>query len=62
LTDFGHIYRVGAAIGLSPRQVDELTIWEFGQAVQGWKDANCPEESVQPPTAEEHDALVEKYG
>jgi hypothetical protein len=43
--------------------VDELTAWEFGQAVQGWKSANCPEDdAMTPPTDEEHDALMAKYG
>lgn len=52
---------MGAVIGLSPRQVDELTMWELVAAVAGWKAANCPDEAPAPPTPEEHDALVEKY-
>lgn len=31
-------------------------------AVDGWKKANSPEEGPKPPTPEEHDALVAKYG
>jgi hypothetical protein len=33
------------------------------QQLEGWKQANCPEEeTMQPLTDEEHDALMEKYG
>lgn len=28
----------------------------------GWRLANCPDDDIQPPTAEEHEAMVAKYG
>lgn len=49
-------------VGFSPREVDEMTFWEFAAAVSGWTKANCPE--PEKPTAlseEEHDALMAKY-
>lgn len=60
-TDFETLYGLGAIIGLSPRQVDELTEWELSAAVDGWRAANCPDAGPKPPTPDEHDALVAKY-
>jgi hypothetical protein len=32
-------------------------------AVDGWKAANCPDDPApSPPSPEEHDAMIEKYG
>lgn len=42
--------------------MDELTAWELMAAVDGWKSANCPDSGPKPPTGDEHDALVAKYG
>src|SRR5690606_17935169 len=32
----GDIYQSGFAIGMKPREVDQLTPWEFAQCVKGW--------------------------
>lgn len=45
---------------MSPREVDKLSLWEFKSMVDGYEVAHAPPE---PPkiSAEEHDALVDKY-
>lgn len=35
-TDLADIYQTGFAIGLKPREVDQMTPWEFAQCVKGW--------------------------
>jgi hypothetical protein len=49
-------------VGLGPRQIDELTAWEFSAFVTAWKAANCPDEGPKAPSADEHDEMVRKYG
>lgn len=46
---------------MTPRQVDELSLWEFAAAVEGWNRAHGSEPEAPAPSADEHDALVEKY-
>ena len=58
---FGPIYSTGIAMGLGPRQVDDLSLWEFGQIVDGWMTANGIEPRTKPLSDDEHDALVAKY-
>jgi len=42
--------------------VDDLSLWEFAMAVDGWRRANSPEEPASPSLSEaEHDALMAKY-
>lgn len=60
--NFEIIYGLGGVIGFTPRQVDELTAWEFMAAFEGWKDANCPPEAPSAPTPEEHDVMVARFG
>lgn len=48
-------------MGWTPRQVDELSFWELACAVAGFAQANGVEEKLEPPTPEEHDALLAKY-
>lgn len=31
-------------------------------AAEGYRKANTPDEGPKPPTPEEHDRMVEKYG
>lgn len=52
---------MGAALGWTPRQVDQLTFWELHVAVEGWRRAQGVEEDVDPPSPEEHDALAERF-
>jgi hypothetical protein len=49
-------------MGFTPRQVDEMSFWEFLATRDGWLEANCPPDDKSPPTPEEHDAMLEKYG
>lgn len=48
-------------MGLSPRQVDELSLWEFTVAAEGYDIANGGDEKSKPPSEAEHDALMAKY-
>jgi hypothetical protein len=41
--------------------VDDLSLWEFTAAVNGWAKANGAESKPPAPTDEEHDALMAKY-
>lgn len=42
-------------IGYTPREVDQMSLWEFGACIRGWKRANCAAPTgPQPPTAEQH--------
>lgn len=47
-------------MGLGPREVDDLSLWEFGQIMAGWEKANGtskPESLAE----DEHDRLMAKY-
>lgn len=44
-------------MGMSPRQVDECTLWEFASCSEGYRKANQSEEDAPPPMAD--DALAE---
>jgi hypothetical protein len=37
-------------------------MWELRAAVDGWKASNCPEDDPLPPTPDEHDEMIRKYG
>jgi len=39
-----------------------MTLWEFSQCVAGWNRAQGGEESVAPPSPDEHDEMIAKYG
>lgn len=51
-------------MGWNQRMVDETGLWEFMEALRGWNKAQGGDESagVKPPTPEEHDRLVERFG
>lgn len=36
----------GAALGLSPRQIDDMTLWEFNCCVTGFAKANGAEDKA----------------
>ena len=52
------IYGLGAAIGFSPRQVDEMTPWELLACMDGYNHANGVKPKDEPPTDEEFAAAV----
>jgi hypothetical protein len=39
-----------------------MSFWEFLAVRDGWIAANSPPPELAPPTPEEHDAMIEKYG
>lgn len=57
----GDIYQTGFAIGLKPREVDELTPWEFQQAVAGWNMVHG-EQKDEAPKQDELAELFGRYG
>lgn len=58
---FASIYGTGAVLGFSPREIDQMTLWEFAAAVEGWSKANGGESKPEAPSEEEHDRLMAKY-
>ena len=40
------------AMGLSPLQIRDQSLWEFGAAVDGWVEANSAEGGSEPPSEE----------
>lgn len=40
-------------MGLSPREVDDLSLWEFTAIAEAWERANTPD-SQQPLTRDEY--------
>ena len=49
-------------MGFTPAEVGDMSLWQFGAVSDGWRLANGAEEKIQPPTDEEHDEMVAKYG
>jgi broad specificity phosphatase PhoE len=43
MTRWGLYYGAGAAMGFTPRQVRDMTPWEFAHVRAGWIGANNPE-------------------
>lgn len=43
--------------------MDDCSLWELLAAAEGYRAAHSTEEeAVKPPTPEEHDAMMAKYG
>jgi hypothetical protein len=49
-------------MGWTPAQVDTCSLWEFLAARDGWIKANTVSDGPGPPTPEEHDAMLAKWG
>ncbi|QTL01911.1 hypothetical protein J5J86_13960 [Aquabacter sp. L1I39] len=47
-------------MGFTPRQVDDMSLWEMAACVEGYTKANGGEVKPAAPSVEEHLALVEK--
>lgn len=45
----------------TPRQVDEMTLWELAACADGFNRANGGEETVQPPSNDEFDQMLMRY-
>ena len=48
-------------MGFTPREIDDLSLWEFAAATLGWTKANGAEPKPAAPSDEEHDALIARY-
>lgn len=55
------VYKHAFAVGIKPREVDEMTMWEFGQCVDGWNAAHGGEKE-DAPSRDEIAAMVARYG
>lgn len=40
-------------MGFSPREIDEMTLWEFESCAEGYKKAKSTEEDAPPPMDDE---------
>lgn len=49
-------------MGFTPSQVDACSLWEFLAAREGWIAANSAPDQAPAPTADEHDAMMRKWG
>ncbi len=47
---------------MTPRDVDDCSIWQFRQALEGWRIAQGGEPSVEAPTTDDFDEMVRQYG
>lgn len=57
MTRWSTYYGAGIVMGMTPRQVDECTLWEFACCSEGFRKANETEE--QAPPAMSDDAAAE---
>jgi hypothetical protein len=58
----GDVYQNAFAIGLKPREVDMLTIWEYAQCVKGFAIAHGVEDEIEAPDQDEIASMFAKYG
>ena len=56
---FGAVYGLGAAIGLTPDQVDRCSLWQFAACVDGWNKTHGAEPTPEAPSDAEFDAMIE---
>ncbi len=54
---FAAIYGTGAAMGFSPQQINEMSLWEYTAAVDGWMKANGAS-GPTPPEPHELDEWI----
>lgn len=59
---FSGLYGWGAVLGFSPRAVDDMSLWEMGACIEGYRIANGSEQTVAAPTAEEFLDQVARLG
>jgi hypothetical protein len=54
---------MGGAMGVNPRDIKVLSIWEFLQMGEGYRAANGGGETgPKAPTPNEYNAMLEKHG
>lgn len=49
-------------MGFTPRQIDEMSIWEISQCIDGYNLANGGEPETEAPSFDEHLARVMRLG
>jgi hypothetical protein len=49
-------------MGFSPREVDQMTLWEMNACIDFHRRANGAEDEVAPPSFEEHQDMVRRLG
>lgn len=49
-------------MGLPPRTVDAMTLWEFHACVEGWNRAHDPDAAPPPMSNERFDELMREHG
>jgi hypothetical protein len=52
MTRWSSYYGAGAVIGFTPRDVDDMTLWEFQACSEGYRKAHASEEQAPPPMAD----------
>jgi hypothetical protein len=55
------IYGNGAAMGMSPADVDAMSLWQFEAGLAGHNRAHGAEPKARPPSPEEHRARLERH-
>lgn len=45
---FSDYYAAGAVLGFTPQEVQDMTLWQFRAAYEGWKAANSSETAKRP--------------
>lgn len=58
---FSTLYGAGGAMGLSPRQVDECSLWQLMSAVDGYAKAHGAEEKEGAPEEDEYWAAIDRH-
>lgn len=49
-------------MGFSPRQVDEMTLWELHTCVEAWNAAHDPDAAPPPMSDARFDELMREHG
>ena len=49
-------------LGFTPRQIDDMTVWELSACIEGYRQANGGEEKQTAPTADEFYDMVDRLG
>lgn len=45
-------------MGFSPATIDAMSLWEFTACIEGWAASKGAEDEAEPPSWEEHLAMV----
>lgn len=59
---FSGFYGWGAILGFSPRDVDQMSLWEFTACVDAHRKASGTEPEVKAPSADEYFEQVARLG